>query len=831
VSRFALRTFVATLLILFAVAPRRLAAQTRPAGPAPAAPGEIHGRVIESTTQRPLGTGSITVVSAASAKFAGGALPNADGSFKVDGLLPGKYTVRIRALGFAPVEKTGVVITAAAPSVDMGTITMTPVATQLGKQVVSAEREDVQLAPDRNVYSTKNMTTAKGGTAVDVLRNVPSVEVDASNNVSLRGNQNVVVQINGRSSPLKGDQLGQFLAQLPASAIKNVEVSTNPSAKNDPEGTAGIINIVLDQDTELGLSGGLNLSALSAGQMSASGNIGRQTGPLTLFVSYGMFGGRQDIDGTSRQTNLVIPTPAFVNSRIDGRNKPRAQNMMFRSEYKLRPNDALSADVFLSGGNFSLRNASYFSDLDTGGNVIGLFDQFSNADSRNAYTDFDFAYRHTGNAKARTFSSEFDISNPHTHNQTNLFGVLHQGDASTGALSIPNAGRSTSMGMPQWTFQTDYTQPFGTGSKLETGVKEIVRRNLSDFTAAYLDSATGAYVPAPVRASSFNYREEIAAGYAVLSQRLGKVQAQGGLRLEQATTRLGLPLAPADSQHFSNDYASAFPSGILSYNFTPTRQAKISYSRRISRPYPQQLSPVEFRQDARTLFRGNPALKPEYTDALELGYQDSHSWGTVQLNPYLRHTSHAVRFIQTTDTTGITLGTYENVASTIEAGTDVNVSYHHGPLMFFGGATAYRYKSDAANLAGNLSTRAIVWSARANATYKVNKNLDIQAFDNYRAAYATEGGRQSAFTLLNIAAREKLWGDKGSITLRVMDPFNQFKFGSITTNPQVIQSTIRHYGMRGVGLTFSRSFGQALKLRPKQTDDPTAQTLGQPGVP
>ncbi|HVX38429.1 MAG TPA: outer membrane beta-barrel protein, partial [Gemmatimonadaceae bacterium] len=135
------------------------------------------------------------------------------------------------------------------------------------------------------------------------------------------------------------------------------------------------------------------------------------------------------------------------------------------------------------------------------------------------------------------------------------------------------------------------------------------------------------------------------------------------------------------------------------------------------------------------------------------------------------------------------------------------------------------------NLAGNLSTHAIVWSARANVTYKITKTLNAQAFDNYRSAYATEGGRQNAFTMLNIAIQKQLWGNKGSVTLRIMDPFNQFNFGSVTTNPQVIQEMNRHFAFRGVGITFSRNFGQALKLRPKTVNDPTAQTPGQPGTP
>src|SRR5262249_6119189 len=159
----------------------------------------------------------------------------------------GRYIVRLRSLGFAPAQRPNIDVSRDHLSVDLGTIALSATASQVTGQVVTAERADVTTSPDRTSYSTKNMTAASGGTAVDVLRNVPSVEVDATNQVSLRGNTGVVVQINGRPSPLRGEQLGSFLAQLPASAVKRIDVSTNPSAKNDPDGTAGIINIILNE--------------------------------------------------------------------------------------------------------------------------------------------------------------------------------------------------------------------------------------------------------------------------------------------------------------------------------------------------------------------------------------------------------------------------------------------------------------------------------------------------------------------------------------------------------------------------------------------------------
>ncbi len=813
------QTAVATFVALLAITvPQRTQAQ---------AAGEIRGRIVDAGTGTGIGIGSVAAMRASDSAAVAGAQPDSAGEFHIRRLAPGTYNVRVRVIGFSPVTRTGVVISRDHPLVDLGNLTLSQVAAQLGAQQVTAERPDVTFAPDRNIYSTKNMATTSGGTAIDVLRNVPSVEVDATNQVSLRGDQNVVVQINGRPSPLKAEQLGNFLAQLPASMVKSVEVSTNPSAKNDPEGSSGIINIVLNQEVDIGWSGGFNTATGTTGQVNFSGNVGRQSGPLKLFVSYGVYRNHQDTFGEADQTNLVIPTPAFVDSRLSGTGTPLWQNGTFRSEYALTPHDAISADALISGGNFWRDNSSFTSDLDPADTVIGLFDSFNNQRSGSLLQDYVFGYHHTGDAKSALLSSEIRITRSSNTGTGDLFGTIQKGDSSTGVFAIPTEHDITTGTNPALSLQTDYTKPFGEKTKLETGFKEILRHTTSDFSAAYLDSASGLYDPVPSRSVDFDYREQIGSAYAVLSRLFGKVQTQAGLRLEDAATTLFLPTAPAGQQRVDNTYASAFPSGVVSYAFTPMRQLKLSYSRRISRPNAFQLDPVLQKQDARNYFVGNPTLAPQYTDALELAYQETTAWGTIQVNPYLRNTAHAVRYIQTVDSTGITTSTYENVASTVQAGVDVNVTYRGGPLTLFTGASAYEYSSNASNLPGNLSTHAFVWSPRINASWKLTSTLDVQGFANYRSKFATEYGYQDAFVFMNFALRQKLYGDKGSITLRVQDPFNMMAFGSITRNPLIVQSSLQNFGQRGVFLSFSRTFGQDLKLRP-QTPQDQPQSTPQP---
>ena len=820
------RQSILALLFITVAGSDRVVAQVAGAKGPTAGVGEILGRLVDSASGRPVTTGSVAVRRAEDSTFASGALPKEDGSFRVDGLVAGRYTLRVRAIGFAPVVRNNIVVSIEKPSINIGAIALSPVATKLETAHVLADREETVLAPDRNSYSVKNMTTASGGTAIDVLRNIPLVEVDGSNNVSLRGNANVVIQINGRSTPLKGDQLGAFLAQLPAGTVKNVEVATNPSAKDDPEGTAGIINIVLNQQAELGLSGGLSAGTASTGQVNANGNIGKQQGKLTVFVSGSMYHDRRATSGTISRTNLVIPVPAYTETSLDGRQAPLSGGGTLRTEYRFTERNTLSLDGFLYGGRYGGDNASDYTDLDATHSVIGLFDQRTSQLSRNLSQDYDLTFRRFTTKNAPLFSTELEYSNNDGRTNIDLSGNVLQADASTPA-AIPTEHDHTVGKYPYLNWKTDYTLQFGTATKLESGLKITQRTTTNDFDAKYLNLGTGLYDPAPARTTAFDYHEDIGAGYLLLSNKIDKVQTQAGARLEDAATYLNLSTV---SERFDRRYASVYPSAIVSYNFTPLRQAKVSYSRRVSRPNPFQLSPIEFRQDTRNVFRGNPGLRAEYTDALELGYQESRSWGSLQLSPYLRHTSHAVRNIQFVDSTGVSVSTFDNVASTLTVGSDLNVNAHHGPLQLGGGGSLYHYSSDATNLAGNLSAHAMVWSARTNATWKFSTVTDAQAFVYYRASYATEGGSQLASVSMNLATRYKVWGDQGNISLRVSDPFKLQKFGYRTANGRVVEYSERFFGTRAVFLTVTRNFGKALKLQPKQ-QDPDAAVAAPPGPP
>ena len=274
---------------LFIASGAQFASAQSPAGPPsgqpPAANFEIRGKVVEEKSEQPVARASVSLRVKGSTAILTGAIASPDGSFRLQGLRPGVYSLRAAYLGFAPITQE-ITLTPAAPVANAGNIKLSQIAVELSAVSVAEERNTVVVEPDRNSYRAKDVAPAAAN-ASDVLDNVPSVQVDGDGKVSLRGNENVAVQINGRPTPMRGTQLASYLKTVPANTIERIEVVPNPSAKYDPEGMAGIINIVLKQNVDLGLSAGLNTAVSTPERFFGSGNLGYQSGPFSSMTTAG----------------------------------------------------------------------------------------------------------------------------------------------------------------------------------------------------------------------------------------------------------------------------------------------------------------------------------------------------------------------------------------------------------------------------------------------------------------------------------------------------------------------------------------------------------------
>jgi outer membrane receptor protein involved in Fe transport len=803
----------ALLLTSIAVLPAaRTAAAQSPGMRMPnAGPGEIHGKIVDQAGN-PLEAGSVTLRKAADTTFAGGALPSSNGTFRIEGIAPGRYRLRVRLLGYAPLERSDVAITAAQPVVDLGNLTLSRVSVTLESQVIAGERSQAELAPDRNTYSVRNMPAVAGGNAVDALRATPAVEVDATDNVSLRGNSNVVVQINGRPSPLKGDQLAQFLKQIPTSVLDRIEVATNPNAKSDPEGTAGIINIVLKQDVDIGLSAGVNLSSGTTGLVNGSVNLARQKGPLTLYGA--LFASRDDRtqSGSVDRANLAIPIPAFLSQVSTGDQRPKSFGTNLRADYKFNKIDDLGVEAYLFANKFDRSVSSAYSDFDLERVLIGQFSQGTDFNLKGGSVEGVLSYRRTLPNQQTPYASILTYGNYFNTRESDVLSQVLQADPSTtGLLFAEQLDHQTSR-YPTLTWQNDYTHSFRPAFKLDAGVKGTWRRSINDQTTVARDAAAEPLTDRPDLASSSDYKEQFDAVYGLLSEKWNALSFQQGLRMEDTWTHLSLP--GSGVRALTNHYVSPFPSAIVTWNTTPTSFIKASYARRISRPFPQFLSSIPVRSDQRTLFVGNPQLRPEYLNAYELTLQESPSWGSIQLVPYFRRSTDAVRVVQRVDSTGTSISMPDNVAQVSTTGADVNVAFHNGPVTFNVGGSGYRYVSDAANLGPQYSVHTGVWSARTNGSYKFPTQTLVQYFLFYNPARHTEGGSSLASAFSSIGVRQPFARGKGNLTVTFQDPFALMRFGQRLDDGRVIQTSIQHFGARALVISVSRTFGSDIKLQP-----------------
>ncbi|HEX2204060.1 MAG TPA: TonB-dependent receptor [Longimicrobium sp.] len=801
-----------------------------PGGPPQQAGGTIRGTIVDAATGRAVSSAQVAVWSAADSALVTGAVVRADGAFRVEGLRPGRYYLRVSSLGYETAT-TGVLAVApgAAAPVDAGTVRLAQGAVQLDALDVSTERATVAMAPDRNTYTTRDLPSAAGGTATDVLRNVPSIEVDGDGKVSLRGNQNVAVQINGRPAPMQGEQLAGFLQQLPASMVERVEVIPNPSAKYDPEGMAGIVNLVLKQNTDLGWSGGTQLGMGTGEKYNASGNLGYQRGPLTLFFNYGFNADKRETTGFNDRENLPFggAPRSFFEQDILGAFDAVSHSLNSTADLKVGRQNTLSGSLLLSRRDFEAQTRNFYRRLDADGALFGRFDQRGTNEHADATVDAALAFkrvlepqRHELSAELRLNRSDNTLLNDFEELQLALDG---------GATAIPPSLtlRELDALATQWTLQADYTRPLGGRSKLETGYKGTLRGLDNDVAVDTFAYDPDGWVRDLGQTNAFEYDEKVHAGYAVLHHGIGRVDLQAGLRLEQ--TDREFYLANNDST-YPTDYLSAFPSALAAWNVSDTRQVKASYSRRIQRPDSRLLNPFPFFEDRQNQIRGNPLLEPEYTDAFELGFQQSMPWGSLQLSPFYRHTTGAIRRVKTVENDLSTV-TFKNLDQSDSYGADMTGSWRLGQsLNGFASVNAFRMVSEGGSADGDLSADAFGWSARVSANWKVTPRLDVQAMHMYRAPMDVEAGRISGFQMTNLSVRQKLMGERASVSLRVMDPFNRMGFGFRTFDDTHEQVSERKFGARAAYITFSYNFGRPPRIQPRPQQQPEPQPGGDIGI-
>lgn len=735
----------------------------------------VTGRVVEEGSAKPVKSASVYMKNLADGS-ATGDLADADGKFSVNNAKPGRYHIAVSYLGFAK-HKDTIVIEASKPVLDLGIISLAPAASKVGEVSVTGERETMEITPEKKVFNVEKNATVTGGTAADVLRQVPTVDVDVNGNISVRGSSNLVIQINGKQTGFAGSDRAALLQQLPANLIEKVEVITNPSARYDAEGMAGIINIVtkadISQSWNLSLMGGAGTNH----KYNASADFGYKNGPLSLSAGYG---GRihNQFFGASLDVAYLTSTKEKFGQRVDGTWSGMGHFGNFNADYAVNENITLNLTGqarFNDGKNNEIIGSNY---------MLTSGESYRRTTRTNAKLN-GWQSGEIGGGYKQLFTGKqhyLDISTRYSANRNTSKGNLSEQDNDLDGnplQTLPSVQNNNFINdFRIWTVQADYVQPISIG-KLETGVKSTLRMIENE---AYLDSlnrTSGEFIPNTFANNRFAFSDHVLAGYGMLSTKLLSFNVQAGLRVEHTFVNTH-QITTGDKS--AMNYTHLFPTLHVSYKLDTINTLQLSYSRRINRPQWWQLNPSVDYSNPTLLRKGNPTLMPETIDAAEMSFVTQIDKHTVTATGYYRRTNNAMQFYADVDpnlppSAGNTVLTFRNFDVIQNTGFEF---VYRGQIFPWWTATAnvnlFYNSIQGGSEVGNISAGTVTYNVRAMSSFKMPwEGGNLQANYMYNGPMVMSQGTMDAWHALTLGFRQDL-SREFSVTLNVSDVLNTQRF-------------------------------------------------------
>ena len=688
-------------------------------------------------------------------------------------------------------------------------------ATTLGVVEVTGRAADVRTSIDSVSYSLADDLQAATGTLAEALRNIPSVEVDPDGNVSLRGDANVTILVDGRpSTQFNGPSRGQMVLQIPASQYARIEVMTNPSAAYSPEGSGGVINLISRPNAVRQgntTTGSVRANVGDAGRWNMGGNVAHVIGKTTLTADVGVRhdGFLQEIDRVrarfdagsnrfleSRQTQEVDGTSdvAFVRLSAEHNLDDRTQLV---GELRHTDVESLAEAVDLYEADNALGGIATAYRRDSSGGFIG---QFSGATAR-VLRRFDDA-GHEWTNEVRIDRNRFSFG----------FDTVVDQQVPPAPLFYEDLDNRNRMNMAGVT--SAYVRPLSDGGRLRLGY-ELQAMNLELDNSFARGPTPAALVPDPIVSNEFHVDQAVHAVYATWEKPFSeKLSAQFGLRLEQAN--IDLDQVTTDIQS-SNDYFRAYPTLHLSYEIGDGETLRGSYSRRIQRPGPQDLNPFLTYQDNLNYRSGNPDLLPQETDAFELSWQKRVQQTFYQATLYHRDTRDAFTQVTTDIGGGVFLTRPENLGSSRSTGVELVANGAlHPTLRYNASINAFRQEIDAAGIPGAADREAETLSGRLTLNWSPTPNDFLQVSGIWSGDQLLAQGVRETAQLVNLGYRRKLNRD-WSLQVTVRDLLDEFGATSTLETPTFTDRTSQTFGGRAAYIGVTWSFGNGQR-RPEQFD-------------
>jgi outer membrane receptor protein involved in Fe transport len=809
---------------------------------------------IESVTVQLLGNKFDTATKKMKKAIFGTLITKANGDFSFDNLpVIGNFTLKISALGYTakdlPISfgikmPTGGGANAAGGGMqqalsmadkDLGNIKMEVSATDLGNvTVTSSAKPQFELGIDRKIFNVDKNLVSTGQTATEIMKNIPSLNVDIDGNVTLR-NATPTIFIDNRPTTLTLDQ-------IPADIIDRVELITNPGAKYDASGgNAGILNIVLKKNKKTGYNGGLRSGIDSRGKLNLGGDLNLRQNKINITLS-GNYNQRKSIsDGITDRTN-ILSTPSQVYNTTHGINTGYFAFLRGGVDYFID-----NRNTFSIAGNYVKGQFDNEQTQKVDSTIKSVFTSYNNIATTSSSTfenmGSQLSYKHNFAKNGHNISADFNYNSSNNNNNSKIGTQTYNpnNSAKGQALLQQTLGNGNSK---NYTGQLDYENPISDDSKLEAGARSAIR-DFSNMSDQYrYDYTTNTYILIPFISSKYKFHDVVSAGYVTYSFKIKKLSYQLGLRAESSSyTGTLLNAKGTDSATFKVNYPlSLFPSAFITYKVDDKQDFQLNYSRRVNRPNFFQLMPFPDYSDPQNINIGNAGLKPEFTNSFEVSYNDAYKKGSNFLaTVFFKHTTDLITRYVYRDKNGLTTGDSAYFNTYINA----DYSYSYGLELTNKMAVTkwwdltlnvnlFNSKINATIPGQSLSNSLVSWFGKMNSNFKVSKGLSIQFSGDYQAKSVIPpnsggggmrgggmmfgGGPQSTSQGYNLPrygfdlAIRKDWtwknGQSGSLTLSMNDIFKTQVFKSYSESTFFTQTSERRRDQQMLRLNFSYRFGK-----------------------
>jgi outer membrane receptor protein involved in Fe transport len=776
---------------------------------------QIKGKIIDTQSGAALPYATISLFSATDSSLVDGTIADETGAFSMEAE-PGSYYAKVEFLAYEPLFSDKILVKNTA--LDLGNIKLSPAATTLNEVVVQAEKSTMQMSLDKKVFNVGKDLANAGGNAAELLSNIPSVQVDVEGNVSLRGSSNVRILIDGKPSGLVSLNGAAGLQQLQGSLVERVEIITNPSARYEAEGIGGIINIVLKKEQRNGFNGSVDLIGGHPANYGLALNVNYRHEHLNFFINYGISHRTSPGDGTLFQRSFPGDTTFLYHQSNERDQVVFAQNARAGLDIYINPKNVLTAAYSLRRTDGDRTVDYVYRDYifdDTYENLTGISTRRQYEKETEPYSEYSLTYKKTFNRKDQEFVAEARVLDYWEESDQDYTQKYFDRDFQpTGQLDkLQNSYNYE--GERQYLFQADYVQPFSKDGRIEGGLRSSVRDMNNDFILTELKD--GSWQTLPGFDDEFFYLENIHAAYGIFGNKIHQFSYQVGLRAE--LTDISTELEMADSVNARN-YFNLFPSAHVNYELSNGNAFQVSYSRRIRRPRYNDLSPFTTYSDERNYWSGNPDLKPEFTDAYEIGHIKYFEDGSISSSIYYRHTIDEIERIRRVDENGNAATRPENLNTEDAYGLEFTTAFSPAKwAKLDGNFNFFRAITDGGNLNADYQADTYSWFARVTSRFTFWKNTDLQIRGNYEAKEKRTQGYRKPIAYMDLAMSQDLLKNNATITLNVSDVFNSRRHRHVTEGTSFYTESDGQWRRRQVNLTFSYRLHQQKKAAAKMEEE------------